>query len=300
MLLAPTTTFDGIGKRLNEHAAGLTARDGLISLSVFHGFPWTDAARVGTRVVAMAADGAADPSTTAHELATWIWERRDEFQPPPLSPDEAVAAALDSGAKMAVIAEATDNVGGGAPGDSTRLLRALLRRPEARACLSSIWDANVVEHAWEVGVGARIKGELGGRHGEASGHPLPFEAEVLALTDGQLVLRAIAAGMPLDYGRTAALRIGNVDVIVASKREQSYERNVFDSHGIDIDACRIVAVKSSAHFRAGFQPLTSAIFLADGPGFMSMDFNSFTYEHLDRPIWPLDADARLEAVTGTR
>src|SRR5690606_1322524 len=101
----------------------------------------------------------------------------------PLSLDEAIDKALSvsgPGGPM-VIADQADNTGGGAPGDSTYALAALLDRGATDVALGMIYDPEVVRQAGAAGVGARIDVRLGGKLGATSGSPLDVAAEVLAV-----------------------------------------------------------------------------------------------------------------------
>jgi microcystin degradation protein MlrC len=80
-----------------------------------------------------------------------------------------------------------------------------------------------------------------------------------------------------------------VDVLVGSRRNQVLDDEIFLLHGIDVRRYRIVVVKSSAHFRAGFTHLATAIIAADAPGATTLDLSGFPYQHIRRTIWPLDA-----------
>ena len=98
-------------------------------------------------------------------------------------------------------------------------------------------------------------------------------------------------GGKVDLGKMARLVIGGIDVLVSSIRTQTLDDEVFRLHGIDVTRCKIVAIKSSNHFRAGFEPISHAIIRADTPGLVSADLATFDYKRLQRPIWPLDDNA---------
>jgi len=113
---------------------------------------------------------------------------------------------------------------------------------------------------------------------------------VRTLTDGRFRLTAWAPGS-VDLGPTARLEIQGLDVIVASKRNQTFDREVFLLHGIDVLRYGIVALKSSQHFRAGFQEIAKDIVTADPPSLTTHHIEVFERSRTARPIWPLDPDA---------
>ena len=66
---------------------------------------------------------------------------------------------------------------------------------------------------------------------------------------------------------------------------------MFLLNGIDVTRCKVVGLKSSAHFRAAFAPIAREIVTADPPGMTTMRVEVFPRERVPRPIWPLDPEA---------
>lgn len=190
-----------------------------------------------------------------------------------------------------MIADRCDNPGGGAAGDSTFLLRELLACGADRLALGMVWDPVAVDFAHRAGMGARLALRLGGKVGPRSGDPLDVEAEVVALRD-DAHQAAFAQGEPrLPLGRSARLRIGGVDVVVNTERQQVFDPRVFTTHDIDPATCRIMVVKSTTHFRNGFAPLAGAIIDCETPGSVTTDPTLLAYRHLPRPMAPIDPGA---------
>src|SRR5690606_40433196 len=101
-----------------------------------------------------------------HEAASVIWERREEFPHELRTAEEAIEAALATEGRPVILNEASDNPGGGGPGDGTHLLRAMLAAKLDSATFGHIWDPEVAEQAHEAGPGATIQVRLGGKHEE--------------------------------------------------------------------------------------------------------------------------------------
>jgi microcystin degradation protein MlrC len=132
-------------------------------------------------------------------------------------------------------------------------------------------------------MGAALKLHLG-----SSSVPLDLEAIVTAVSiDGWQTW----AGTHASLGLTCAVRIGLVDVVLSSIRDQAYSPDLFTNVGVDPKACRIVAVKSAQHFVHGFQALNAPIILVGGGGPLETDFRKIPYRHIHRPMWPLDPEA---------
>jgi microcystin degradation protein MlrC len=124
------------------------------------------------------------------------------------------------------------------------------------------------------------------------GDPLDLEVYVKSLTDGRFRLTTpMGRGTPMDLGKMVRVASGGVDLILASGRTQVLDPEPFLLHGIDVTRCRIVGVKSSAHFRAGFEGIAKRIISTDPPGISTSTLSSLPYQRLRRPIYPLDKDA---------
>lgn len=291
MLLPPSATEPGfVGHEMNELAQRVENAEGLFDLSIFHGFPYSDVPEPGVRVVATAAD-MARASSAAKKVARWIWENKDRFLPEIFDEHEALSLALRSGPGPIVVNDTSDNCGAGAPGDGTHVLRAMIAMGIDNACLSFIVDPEVAKQAHAEGVGATIEVRLGGKTDRLHGEPIHARAEVRALSDGDVRLTAMARGLLVRHGRMARLGIDGIDVLVGSRRAQTFDPEVFLLHGIDVREFRIVVVKSTHHFRAGFKGIASKIITADTPGLSSGRIESFPHDRRATPLWPIDRDA---------
>jgi microcystin degradation protein MlrC len=293
LLLPTTTTFFGPAKAVNELCAEQERDPFVLDVSFFHGFPYTDVPTVGASIVATARDPDR-AREAAREVARFVWETREAFRPTSRSAREAVERAIAVGSGPVVINETSDNPGGGAPGDGTHLLRAMLEARLQSACFGFIADAETARSAHRAGVGAEIDIALGGKSDDLHGEPLRVRARVRALTDGRFALTHMLAGVRMNLGPSARLEIQGLDVIVTSSSQQTFDPEVFLLHGIDVRRYRIVALKSSNHFRAGFQDLAKEIVTADPPGLTTHHIEVFPRKRSPRPLWPLDAEAHWD------
>jgi microcystin degradation protein MlrC len=290
ILLPTSTTNRGPAARVNELCAVIEARPGVVDCTFFHGFPYCDVPFTGSSVYVATNEDAGFARACAQEVASFVWSIRDEFRRDVRSPAEAIEEALAIDGPV-VINETSDNPGGGSPGDGTHLLRAMFEAGLADACFSYIADPEVAAQAHAAGVGATIAVRLGGKTDAMHGTPLDLEVTVRCLTDGVLTMQALAAGARLDIGRSARLQAGGIDVIVASIPFQTADPEIFLIHGMDVRRYKIVAVKSSQHFRAGFEPLAAAIVTADSPGLTTLCPEVFDRVRHARPLWPKHPEA---------
>nr|WP_280855181.1 MlrC C-terminal domain-containing protein [Pararoseomonas indoligenes] len=193
--------------------------------------------------------------------------------------DRAVAEAIKVNAsRPVVIADTQDNPGGGGHGDTTGLLAELVRQNARKAVVGSINDPESAAACHKAGEGATVSLKLGGK---SDGAPLEVTARVLRLSNGRFTCTgAMAGGNPADLGPTALIAIGGVRAIVTSRKMQAYDLALFRHVGVEPAQEGIVAVKSSVHFRADFQPIAERVIVAAAPGPVVADPATLPFRHL--------------------
>ncbi len=260
---------------------------GVLSITLAHGFPWADFAHTGAGVIAITDN---DPPLARQLADRWgrlFFAMRAVGQVEPVSIDEALDAALAQPSGTVVIADMSDNPGGGAASDSTFLLRAMLDRGVRDAAVGLLWDPVAVRTAFAAGEGAVIPLRIGGKMGPGSGSPIDIEATIRQLrTDASQP--HIADGSATALGRTAVVAANGIEVVLNEIRQQPFHPDAFVAAGVDPWSKRIVVVKSSFHFNAGFAERAAAILYCDAPGSLVSDAHLRPYRHITRPIWPLD------------
>ncbi len=298
-MLIPTSTTDvDPAKAINAICAEWEARPGIIDCTFMHGFPYTDIPRAGVSIVVTADGDPALARTAARAVAGELWDCRDGFTLAPISVEEAIAQAQAVDGEPVVINETADNPGGGAPGDATHLLRALLAAGVQNTCFGAVYDPDTARAAHAAGVEATIDVSLGGKSGPLFGAPVDASATVVAVSDGRFEASSyMMAGMPFDLGPSCLLRIDGVDVVVTSRRSQVFDPEIFKLHGLDVTTYKIVGLKSSQHFRAGFLDIAAEIIRADTPGTTSIDLLAIPYERLDGAFWPRTPDLAWDATS---
>jgi microcystin degradation protein MlrC len=276
--------------------AAATLEDNRIpDVSVFGGFAYADVPEAGFSVVGVS-DRSVD--TELHEacsdLASTAYRCRQEFDREYSNVDDAISDAVawdaeDEGGPL-LLADIADNPGGGSAENGTILLDALLDVGVEDTALALIVDPETVETAAQAGVGEDVVVELGGDV-ENNGDPIRVEGRVRLLSDGRYRNQGpMSTGLQINLGRTAVLEIGGIDVIVSSHRQQPYDPEVFRSHGISPERSRVLVVKSTVHYRAGFEPFVGDIREVAAPGLCTPDISELEYEYIERPLYPLTSD----------
>ncbi|MED4940711.1 M81 family metallopeptidase [Heyndrickxia coagulans] len=289
MMIASSTTDLPPAKDINELCWKWEEHPSVIDCTFFHGFCQTDIPDMRVSVLTMTNGDEELARKASKDVSRKIWELRDLFYVGYPNPGEGLEQALDVPGGPVVINEMSDNPGAGAPGDGTHLLKVLVERNIENSCFGFIYDPETAELAHQAGCGNWITTLLGGKTDSLHGEPLRVKAYIKTLTDGRFVhTTQMYRGKKADLGKSARLKVGNVDIIVCSKRAQTFDEQIFKLHGIDVTQYKIVALKSENHFRSSFTPLAKKIISVDSPGLSSYNLLNFQYRRVKRPVLPLD------------
>jgi microcystin degradation protein MlrC len=273
-----------------DRMSALEGKDGILSVSLGHGFPWGDTPEVGMRMLVISDGDAAKAGAVARELGAEVWSLRDQITPPFRTIDESVTAVAGHNAvKPLVLADTADNPGIGASGDSTFLIRRFIERNVGGVAVSPFWDPIATELAFEAGIGATLDIRLGGKLGPSSGAPLDLRVVVKGLVRD---VHQPLGKATTQLGNMAWLRAGAthddqaIDIVVNDYRTQSFSPVCFTAVGLDPATKRALIVKSTQHFHAGFLPIADDVLYVSAPGSGSMDTRALPYKRVARPLWP--------------
>lgn len=270
----------------------------ILNVSIFGGFVFSDTAKNGIATVVTARSDRRLAEGLANEIAERLWAMRSRFRKALTPVAEAVAFANRRDRAPVIYSDSGDNPGGGGSGRTTELLTALHAADAQDVIYGSFFDAALAAEAYQLGKGARFTARFNRHRGQAPWEQwdLPFEAEaeVVGVTDGRFVGKlGLLQGRKVNLGKSAALRIGGLTVVVISVRNQTADPMFFEMFGIDIAKARTVVVKSRGHFRAGFRPWfpPEQVREVDTSGITSPVLERLPFQNLPRPSYPLDEDA---------
>lgn len=267
--------------------------DAVISVSVLPGFAFSDTPHNGMTIVTVATHRDAADQTAAR-IAQRAWDGRAAYRPELISVDDAVEIARSaSHARPAILADVADNPGGGAPGNTMWILKAMLEAGVDRCLVGMVRDPEVAILAHAAGEGATLHVTFNASIRSEYSRPLAVRAEVLALRDGRFEGRfGVGAGMGLNLGRSCLLRCQGIEIVVVSTHQQVLGPEFFTYFGCDVRDTRSFVLKSRGHFRAGFAGISDRIFEVDAPGLLTPHLERVEWKNLARPIYPLDTDTR--------
>ncbi|MFC4597327.1 M81 family metallopeptidase [Cohnella hongkongensis] len=278
MLVVPQAmrTDEGGMKKLMSKALEMENAPGVLNVTVAGGFPYSDVPDAGMAFVVTTDGNPGLAERCAAELAASAVRLRREFGLGALPPQEAVETALAEREGPVILAEGSDNVGGGAPGDATYLLSRLTNVP--RTALIVIRDERAVARACELGVGAEFRGPVGGASGELHGKPVAVRGTVRLLFNGRYRhIGPYMTGHQADMGRTAVLECGRLTIVLTERRVAPWDPGHIASVGLNPEHYHILVVKSAIAWQTAFGPLAKRVVHVDSPGCCSANLGHFEY-----------------------
>jgi microcystin degradation protein MlrC len=248
--------------------------DAVPTLSFAPGFPAADFVHCGPSVFAYGKTQA-DADAAADAIAALVTGHETDFVGQIYSPDDGVRRAMElakDASRPIVIADTQDNPGAGGDSDTTGMLRALVRNRAQRAAIGMIYDPDAALAAHAAGKGATVTLSLGGKSGIPGDAPFTESFLVEELSDGRFVAPGpFYGGRKMEMGPSAALRIGDIRVVVCSHKAQLADQAMYRYVGIEPTEQAILVNKSSVHFRADFEPIAETLLICAAPGAMPAD-----------------------------
>ena len=256
----------------------------ILSVSVIHGFMAGDVPDIGARIIVVSNDAQEEGDALARRLGLELFAMRGMTRPEFHSAGAALEKALAVDQGPVVIADVWDNPGGGVPGDSTIILREMIRHGIDNAALATIWDPIAVRICMSAGEGASLQLRFGGKMSRAGGEPVDAEVRVRRIVR-DAVQSFGESVVPL--GDSAWIEAEGIDVILNTVRSQVFHPDVFSNLGIDPLEKRILVVKSTNHFRDAFSSIASGILYVTVDGVYPNNPETNGYRNLRRKLWPL-------------
>lgn len=263
-------------------------RDGVVSASPFPMQPWMDIVEGGWAAVVVTNDDAALADTLAAELAQKAWDLRADFwKQDSIPPADAIRKAVNTEKGLIVLSDTGDSVFGGASGDSTTILREMLKQEITDMALVPMVDPEAVEIAISAGEGSTITLKLGGKLDPNFADPVEVTATVAKIGGGRI--KATVIGMEsFDMGHAVLLTVGNIHIVVSEARSIGGNHPIVYRHfGIEPADAKMAVLKTASNWQY-YADMTSEVIRVDTPGATMSRLQDFTWKDLPRPIYPLD------------
>ena len=276
---------------LVEPMAGLIAEVQRLDVTPIHslnftpGFPAADVAECGPAVFGYATDEQTLHTAIDH-IVHLVSAREAQFALEIHSIEAALRVIAQSPIERGrpiILADTQDNPGGGGTADTTSLLKALHAARIARVLTGVICDPQAALRAHQAGVGAHVDLAVGGRSG--IDEPFTGRFSVEALGDGRFEATGpFYLGSRMDLGPMALLRMGELHIAIASRKQQAADQAMFRHLKVEPSDFAVLALKSSVHFRADFGPLARRILVVDAPGANTADPRRLPFTKMHRRV----------------
>jgi microcystin degradation protein MlrC len=290
-------TFTGIPAPLYRRLEALEAEPDVLTAGLYMAMPWFDCPDLGWTVTLTVSKRAARWEKTVNQLCSDCWNLRAAMENVErFPPADVVDRALSHGGHPIVIGDGADATNSGAPGDSTHLLRELLRQTSIpRGAITFVVDPEAVAAARTVGVGGPFDSLVGAAFAPEYSEPVRVRGTVERLLDVDFVLDGhIGKNLPIHMGRGAVVRAGDVSILFVEQSGPGSSPRLYETAGLDPRSCGIVVAKSPAGFRAEYDPFVAGTFLADCPGCAAPNWSRLNFHRISRPLSPLNRIDRPE------
>jgi microcystin degradation protein MlrC len=299
----PMKTLETMARQIEE------VHEEILAVNVFGGFSFADTPDTGVSFTAVTLGEPRYARAELQELSDWTVAHREQGNvlEEPLGPvlariqsndqqtnPQAYARGSPGGfAKPTILAEPSDNIGGGAPGDGTELLRALIDTGIDNAAVA-INDPISVAALAACRPGERLTLGIGGRGSPLGGGPLRLEVEFVSRNSGRFALEdpnshlASMCGSHFDMGPCAVVRHKGVTILLTSRKTPPFDLGQWRSQGIIPEKLSVIGVKAAVAHRRVYDPIAGAHYTVATRGPCSSDLSQFPFRHVKRPVYPLD------------
>jgi len=284
----PMRSLEALARKLEA------ASSDLWTVNVCAGFSFADTADTGVSFVISSVGGETEARAALVRLGALALVKRAEgnVTDPPVEEVFPKLNPLPPG--LTVLVEPSDNIGGGAPGDGTGLLRALIARNIPNAAIA-INDPEAVCTLSTIELGASTTLPIGGRGSRMDAGPVTLEVELVRLGPGLFELEdrqshlASMAGDRFDMGPCAVVRHGGLTILLTSHKTPPFDLGQWRSQGIEPTSLSVIVVKAAVAHRRAYDPIAARMYWVDTPGPCTSNLRSLPYRRVSRPVYPLDS-----------
>jgi microcystin degradation protein MlrC len=294
-ILAQTLKMNTAEGAMKDYAdaARQVQSDGALAVSAFGGFPMADIPQAGMSTIVITDGNRAAAEAARDHILSVAWSQKEDFiwHDEPL--EKAIADAKQMGDGPILLLDHPDNCATGATQDTMHVLKEALRQGLSDIAVGPIRDPEAVDVLIKAGIGATVTLPVGGKMDmpaiNRKGEPLELTGIVRAITDGEYTITGPQfTGVRAMMGRTVVFATDAADIVITERLQEPWDVGVFTSVGIDPTRKKYLLLKSRMYFRPVFLPIAEGAVYCNGVGVGSSDWTMFNYEHLRRPIYPLD------------
>ena len=281
-----TGTADSPMRDLEAMARQIEADEsGIWAVNVVAGFSFADVPDAGVSFSVVTTSSEAHALEALERLAALAISIKDKGYPPEQSLDDVLGALAPNEDGPVILVEPSDNVAGGAPGDGTGVLRALLRHRVDGGCIV-INDPDAVRTLTDTALGQRTTIAIGGKGSRLDEGPVSLEVELRSRSDGKFQLEdlhshlAASQGRSIDMGPSAVVRHAGITILLTSRKTPPFDLGQLRSQGIEPRDMRVIGVKAAVAHRRAYDPIAKASFTVSTPGPCTSEPSRLPYHRL--------------------
>lgn len=255
---------------------------GVLAINVVAGFAYADAPGAGV-AFSVITEGEDMPALAALvRLARAARRMAAEGYPAERDPDEVLSSLPESPGGPVLLVEPADNIGGGAPGDCTDVLRALLRH-DAQGAAIVIADPVAIAALAATPVGGHARIALGGRGSALDPGPVELDVALLSRSQGRFTLEdrnshlVASLGVNIDMGPCAVVRHRGITILLTTRKTPPFDLGQLRSQGIVPEQMRLIVVKAAVAHRRAYDPIAKASYTLRTRGPCTSDLASLPY-----------------------
>lgn len=277
------TTEGGMFRQVVERAHALVAEGKIYDYSTCVVQPWLDVYECDSSILVYAADQQTAVQY-AQELAQGMAACCDDMHPQVASVDEIIAHAREKkDGKPVIVSDFSDSPNAGAAGDNVDILAGLLERGSELRAAVIVNDAPATDVAFACGIGGTARFSIGGTLAPHYSKPVEVEGKVLSLHDGKFVLGGpVMRGVEMNIGRTAVVRVGNVDVLLCHAMCITGDIQLYRHFGIEPAFYQVVVVKANTSFKAVYAAVSEDVMSCDTGCASTADLVRLPWKHLPK------------------
>lgn len=264
--------------------------------NVVGGYSFSDVPEAGVAFAVAFTGPEAAARDALDSLVQVAMELRDFGLPAEWDIDQAITEILRSPGGPYLVVEPADNIGGGAPGDGTSVLRAFLRHGVENCAVAIADPAGVAAMA-----GARPSEirtlSIGGRGSAIAEGPVEIEAAFVSASNGEFALEdlnshlAASQGSRFSMGPSAVVRVGGVTILLTSRKTPPFDLGQLRSQGIEPATLKAIGVKAAVAHRRAYDGIAKGSFTVATPGPCTSRIETLPFKRLRPGVFPIDDGA---------
>ena len=252
------------------------------AINITAGFAFADTPDTG---VSLQVIGTIDASPILDNLETLAMQLKDARKLSEPTIESIIPLLRKPFDGLTVLVEPSDNIGGGAPGDGTGCLRALVsnRIENSAVCIN---DPEAVQILSDCTLGDTLTLLLGGKGSRLDQGPLRLEVEFISQSNGRFELEnkqshlASMCGNYFDMGPCAVVQHEDIKILLTSNKTAPFDLGQWRSQGIDPETLNVVVVKAAVAHRTAYDPIAARSFTIDTPGPCCSNLKRLPYKRL--------------------